>query len=492
MQALHTLLGRVARRYDGAGAYGLLVLASVLAAGLDWALEPLLDESLALVLFTSIVCGSAMLGGRLIGLAATCLGLFWLALLNSSHVSAAVLAMFAIAGVAISFSGQWVLDQRLMGERAAKVLAEREAQLRSIFDTAPDALIVIDEAGAIQSYSAAAERMFGWTASEAFGRNINMLMPSPYREAHDGYVQRYLKTGERRIIGIGRIVVGERKDGTTFPMELAVGEVRSERGRLFTGFVRDLSERQAREARLQELQTDLMHMSRLSAMGEMASALAHELNQPLSAAANFLSGARRLIGQSETVDPRALDALDKANAQTLRAGEVIRRLRDFLARGDSDRRVESLSKIVREACALALVGAKEHGVRVRYEMDESVDRVMVDRVPIQQVVINLVRNAMDAMEQSPRRELVVTTCKAESGVVVGVSDTGPGVSEEAAGKLFQPFMTTKPNGMGVGLSISRTIVEAHGGRIWVEPNPGGGAAFKFSLSTTGEGVAHAG
>lgn len=492
MQALHTMLGRAAVSYGGAGGYALLAVASVLVAGLDLALRPLLNESLGLVLFTTIVCGSAMLGGRLLGFTATCLGMFWLVLLNSGGVSLAALVMFAVAGFAISYAGQWMLDQRRHGERATNELAEREAQLRSIYDTAPDALIVIDEVGAIQSYSAAAERMFGWPASEALGRNIKMLMPSPYREAHDGYVKRYLATGERRIIGIGRVVVGERKDGSTFPMELAVGEVRSERGRLFTGFVRDLSERQAREARLQELQSDLMHMSRLTAMGEMASALAHELNQPLSAAANYLSGARRLIGQTEAVDPRALDALDKANAQTLRAGEVIRRLRDFLARGDSDRRLESLSKIVREACALALVGAKEHGVRVRYDMGDDADMVVVDRVPIQQVVINLVRNAMDAMEHAPRRELAVSTSKEDNTLVVAVADTGPGVSEEAAVKLFQPFMTTKPNGMGVGLSISRTIVEAHGGRIWVESNPGGGAVFKFSLRVVEEGAAHAG
>jgi two-component system sensor kinase FixL len=324
--------------------------------------------------------------------------------------------------------------------------------------------------------------MFGWSASEVLGRNVKMLMPQPFRVQHDGFLNRYLDTGERRIIGIGRIVVGERKDGSSFPMELAVGEVRSERGRVFTGFVRDLTERQATETRLQELQSELVHMSRLSAMGEMASALAHELNQPLSAIANYLSGARRLLERAGVNEPRAGDALEKAADQALRAGEIIRRLRDFLSRGEGERRVESLPKLVQEACALALVGAKEYGVRVRYALPADVDSVLVDRVQIQQVILNLVRNAIDAMSDHTRRELAITTETAEDGMaMVSVADTGPGVDKAAAARLFQPFVTTKASGMGVGLSISRTIVEAHGGRIWTEPNPGGGAIFRFTL-----------
>jgi two-component system sensor kinase FixL len=266
-------------------------------------------------------------------------------------------------------------------------------------------------------------------------------------------------------------------------MELSVGEMRSANERYFTGFIRDLTERQKTEARLQELQTELVHISRLTAMGEMASALAHELNQPLSAIANYLKGAKRLLeGKADDDTLMACGAMDKAADQSLRAGQIIRRLRDFVARGESERRVESVNKLIEEASALALVGAKEHGVRVRLQIDPIHDLILADKVQIQQVLLNLLRNAIEAVAQSERRELVVSTKPSGGGMVeISVADTGSGISSEVAPQLFQPFVTTKPQGMGVGLSISRTIIEAHGGQIWNEPNPGGGAIFKFTL-----------
>jgi two-component system sensor kinase FixL len=211
-------------------------------------------------------------------------------------------------------------------------------------------------------------------------------MPSPYRQEHDSYLDRYSRTGERHIIGIGRVVVGQRRDGSTFPMELAVGEMRVRDQRFFTGFIRDLTERQETEARLQELQSELVHMSRLTAMGEMASALAHELNQPLSAIANYMKGSRRLLeNRSDEGAATVRDAMDKAAEQALRAGQIIRRLRDFVARGESERRVEDVKKLIEEASALALVGAKDKGVRVSYNFDPRCDLVLADKVQIQQV-----------------------------------------------------------------------------------------------------------
>jgi two-component system sensor kinase FixL len=392
--------------------------------------------------------------------------------------------LFAAIGLGASFAGDWAYRVRRRGEEAARTIADREAYLRSIFIAAPEAMILIDEKGAVLTYSAAAERMFGWTEAEMVGRNVSVLMPQPYRREHDGYIEHYLRTGEKRIIGIGRIVVGERKDGATFPIELSVGEVRSSDGkRFFTGFIRDLTERQIAEARMQELQSELVHISRVGAMGEMASALAHELNQPLSAIANYLSGARRLLEQAERADRRPIDAIAKAGEQALRAGDIIRRLRDFLARGEGERTMEPLNKVVQEACALALLGARDDDIRVHYRLAGQPLTVIVDKVQVQQVVLNLVRNALDAMtEHGGRRELTISTeAQGDGMALITVMDTGPGIDPGAAARLFQPFVTTKPQGMGVGLSISRTIVEAHGGRIWTEPNPQGGQIFRFTV-----------
>jgi two-component system, LuxR family, sensor kinase FixL len=359
----------------------------------------------------------------------------------------------------------------------------REAHLKSILDTVPDAMIVIDERGIMQSFSAAAQRLFGYGPEEVIGKNVKMLMPSPYRESHDGYLGRYLATGEKRIIGIGRIVVGERKDGSTFPIELNVGEMKSGKQRYFTGFIRDLTERQETETRLQELQAELVHMSRFTALGEMASALAHELNQPLSAIANYLKGSHRLLEDKKDPDSvRVREAVGKAAEQSLRAGQIIRRLREFVARGETERQVESIRKIVEEASALALVGAKELSIKVRYNFESPLDLVMADRVQIQQVMLNLLRNALDAMGQAERRNLLVSTrLLGDDMVEVAVADTGGGIAPEIAEKLFQPFVTTKPQGMGIGLSISRSIIESHSGRIMVESNPDGGTTFRFTL-----------
>ena len=374
------------------------------------------------------------------------------------------------------------IDQEKTTEQALKA---REAHLSSILKTVPDAMIVINEQGIMQSFSVAAERLFGYEAEEAIGRNVSMLMPEPDHGRHDGYLARYRDTAERRIIGIGRVVTGRRKDGSTFPMHLSVGEMQAPEGRYFTGFVRDLTERQETQAKLQELQSELIHVSRLTAMGEMAATLAHELNQPLAAISNYLRGSRRLLDQEANQPIEAVkDALDKGAEQAQRAGQIIRRLREFVKRGETEKKVERLVRLIEEASALALVGARERGVRVELSLDPDVDLVLVDRVQVQQVLVNLFRNAMDAMEGVARRELHISATSAEDDmVVVAVADTGPGLSEEIKSRLFQPFVTSKPHGMGVGLSISRSIIEGHGGRLWVEPNARArtGVVFQFTV-----------
>src|SRR5262245_10072117 len=362
-------------------------------------------------------------------------------------------------------------------------LRSRQAFLRCIVATVPDAIVVIDDKGIILSFSGNAERLFGFTGREVQGQNVSMLMPASHRQDHDGYLARYLATGERRMIGMGRVVVGQRKDGSTFPMELSVGEVLLQGNRQFIGFVRDLTEHHEREQLLHEVQSELLHMSRLSTLGQMASTLAHELNQPLAAIANYLQGSRRLLEQaSDERSAHLRDALDKAGEQALRTGQIIRRLRDFVARGETEWRIESIKRLIEEISALALVAAKEHSVRVIFQFDPSADLVLVDKVQVLQVLLNCLRNAWEPLKQSDRRELVVsTTPAADNMIAVSVADTGPGVDPQIASQLFQPFVTTKRQGMGIGLSISRTIIESHGGQVTMEPNPGGGSIFRFTL-----------
>jgi two-component system, LuxR family, sensor kinase FixL len=478
--------GRLVRRI--AVEYGLAVLAIAVAAVLRFLLDPVLHGQAGFLLFVPAILVGSAFGGWKAGILTTALslliGLLFIAELRSPSAADLVnLAVFALVGVAASWRGELLHRARISALANAESSRAREAHLQSILDTIPEAMVVIDERGAIRSFSATAERLFGYRRAEVAGQNVKMLMPSPYRQEHDGYIDHYLRTGERRIIGIGRVVVGQRKDGSTFPMELAVGEMRSGEARFFTGFIRDLTERQQTEARLQELQAELVHVSRLTAMGEMASALAHELNQPLSAIANYMKGSQRLLEAS--TDQRALqvhDAMDKAADQAMRAGQIIRRLRDFVARGESERRVEDVKKLIEEASALALVGAKDRDVRVSFALAPRADFVLADRVQIQQVLLNLIRNAIEAMEGCERRDLVIATAALPGNMIeISVADTGVGIAPDIAAQLFQPFVTSKPQGMGVGLSISRTIVEAHGGTIRPHPNPEGGTVFSLTL-----------
>lgn len=508
---------------------------------------------------------------------------------------------------------------------AENALRENRAILQSTIDSCIDGVVTIDAEGTIRSFNPAAERIFGFGAGEVIGRNVSILMPPSDGEAHANYLRRYLETGEKRVIGIGRELNGRRKNGQVFPMELGLGEVRLGETHLFTGFIRDITKRHAAEAgrveaerlrhlseqrlaeaieaipmgfalcdasgkvilvnermralrywqlerfvpgvsyedllrdsaakgvfeegpereaarlerrlqqlrnredvqveeqcndgswvlaiehytrngelialriditeskkaqaalrerneRLHELQMELTHVSRLSAMGEMAATLAHELNQPLTAVMNYVQAGRRVLSTPDADTARATELMSKAADQALRAGDIIRRLRSFVARGESERLPEDMNEVVCDACALALVGARTEGIGVSMDMDETLPPVMIDRVQIQQVLVNLIRNSVDAMmDQEERRIRIRTAAHRENVIEVAIADNGPGLAPHIEARLFEPFNTSKPDGMGIGLTVCRSIIEDHGGRIWSRSVEGGGAEFRFTL-----------
>ncbi len=366
--------------------------------------------------------------------------------------------------------------------------ASDDPMFLTLLATAVDGIIVIDEKGIAQVYNPACQRLFGYAAEEVIGHNVNMLMPSPYHEEHDSYLKHYRSTGEKRIIGIGREVIGRRKNGSTFPFHLSVGEGALNGKKIFVGIIHDLTNLAGTRKRLNEVQSELLHVSRLSDMAQMVAALAHELNQPLAAIMNYIKAAKRTLSSVQSPQQaKAEELIDKAANQTGRAGKIIRRLRDFIEKRDSAREEEDINAVLREAIELGLVGAAESGVNVQVDLMADPPPVTMDRVQIQQVVLNLIRNSVDAMRSVERRSLSVTSCTNEPGFIeIAVSDTGPGLPPEVAEKLFQPFVTTKDDGMGVGLAICQSIVGAHDGEIWAKPNSEGGVVFGFKLPTGGQ------
>ncbi|MDZ4867806.1 MAG: PAS domain S-box protein [Alphaproteobacteria bacterium] len=366
---------------------------------------------------------------------------------------------------------------------SARTPTVRAALLSAMEETSQDAIITIDQRGLMLSFNPAAQRLFGYLPDEVIGRNVKMLMPNPFRDEHDGYIGRYMGTGEKRIIGIGRVVAGQKKDGAVFPLELSVGESRVEGAPVFVGFIRDLTDIQSEQRRVQELQRELFHVSRLGEMGQLVSSLAHEVNQPLAAIVNYIQVARQMADSAGDEAARRIGGvLEKVEAQTTRAADIIKRLRAFIDRREGERRRENPRQLIEEALALGLVGPASRTARLVLDIAPALPDVEVDRVQVQQVIVNLIRNAVDAMEGSSRRELIVGAVREGADFVcVSVGDTGSGIAPEVAPRLFGAFVTTKPDGMGVGLSICKTIIDAHGGRIACEARASGGTTFSFTL-----------
>jgi len=365
-------------------------------------------------------------------------------------------------------------------EAQARSLEANAVLLRSILETIPDALVVIDIKGRILMFSKAAETMFGYAAHEVIERDVSMLMPEAERNAHGAYMERYFKTGESKLMGRKRRLIGQRKDGTEFPHSLQLAEAFGGGQQMIAGFMQDLSVQEAVAAQLEQLQRELAHMSRAYEMGTLASTIAHELNQPLMAVTNIVQTAAEILREGEPASTSELaDALSEAGRETLRAGEILRRLRVFLSRGELEKTLEDPSKLVEDAVYFEAARARYRNIVCKVDCAPGMAPILIDRVQIQQVILNLTKNAIQSVDKDGT---VTVTIKAElDHIRFAVTDTGPGVPPERIVRLFEPFSTTKSDGMGLGLTICRSIVEAHGGKIWYETAPSGAATFVFII-----------
>ena len=462
----------------------LAIGVSVALLAMVFVLRPVLGHSVYLLCAPAMLA-CALLGGPAAALTATLLmamGGITLDSLDGFDPTEEALRVGAF--LVLGLGAAWGMN-RLVAERnaAAELIAdqaEREELLQASLGIVADALVLIDDRGAIQSFSHAAERLFGWNADEVGGTNFSRLMPPGEDGALTG-------PSAEDVSGSTRQLTGVKKDGSTFPMELRIGEVVVGGRRLLTMVVRDLTSTQEAERRSEELRAQLTQVWAANSMGEMASVLAHELNQPLSAVANYLRAARNLIARLELEDDDLIDAVARAGDQAVRAGEIIRTMRDLATRGGTLQKPESLSAMIGEVDFIISLMAREANARVVYDLYKGSDTVVADRIQIQQLVVNLARNAIEAVTKYPNRQISISTrLENDNQLVTTIEDSGPGVDAAVADRLFQPLASTKPEGMGLGLSISSAIVENHRGRIWVEPSRLGGAAFSFVMARAGD------
>lgn len=368
-------------------------------------------------------------------------------------------------------------------------------ELSALLDAAADAIIVIDADGTIENFNPEAERIFGYMREEVIGKNVKMLMPEPYHSNHDQYLRHHIETNERRIIGIGREITALRANGTTFPADLSVGRADTDSELHFVGILRDLTQRKAFEAEIAKQRQELSRISRQATAGELAAALAHELNQPLSAIATFSGAAKRFLAKSEINDSQNLqkcnEALENIETQSLRAGEVIQRMRAFVNPDDTKRNRVLVGELIHEIMSIAQLDARSEGVTFSSTI-EAADQILdVDKIQIQQVLLNLVRNAVDATRERTSESIgsitVATKLVSDHRVEFRVSDNGPGIPDSFIDNLFEPFKSTKKNGMGMGLAISNSIIEGHGDRLRFTTSSTG-CSFYFYLTGLGTGT----
>lgn len=377
----------------------------------------------------------------------------------------------------------------------------------ALIDAAVDAIFVINGAGIIEITNQAAQRLLGYSQAELLNQNIKYLMPPPYRDHHDGYLSEYLKTGKSKIIGVGREVKIQRKDGLIVQVYLSIGRFEDDKEAKFVGIIRDLSVLKQNEAELvktgtnlhkaelkiSELINHLAHASRISVMGEMAANMAHEINQPLTAISSYAQACKRLLANDPSQIDQVSSTLDKVSAQAQRATEIIQSMRNWVRNKDVVRVSMDCNKLLMEVVDIANIEARSKNIELKLKLAPEPVTVMCEPIQIQQVALNLIKNSIDAVSEGSstalNENLTITIQSKhldDETIQILVSDHGPGISDKVADHLFDPFITTKESGMGLGLSICKTIIRIHGGELYFQSNPEGGTNFYFELPTAVE------
>ena len=402
------------------------------------------------------------------------------------HVSLTVSPLFNRSGhiVGASKVARDITEPK-SAERASR---EGAARLRALIETAVDGVILIDACCVVHVFNPACEKLFGYSADEVIGKNVKMLMPEPYRCEHDGYVANYRSTGVPKIIGIGREVVGRRRDGSTFPMYLSVGEAKQDGDSFFVGIIHDLTSRKRTEVELQEARAELVRIARITALGELTTAIAHEVNQPLTGLVSSGNACLRWLASDTPNLSAARESVERMICAGQRAGEVIRRIRALAGKSPPHRERLNVNDAITEVIALIHSEVQRNHISLRTTLAQDAPAVLADRIQLQQVILNLVLNAIEAMsgvDEGTRELSIVSVKDGADGVLVSVQDTGVGLDVMALDRIFETFYTTKDHGIGMGLAVSRTIVQAHGGQLWAIPNVPRGAIFHFRLPADG-------
>lgn len=359
-----------------------------------------------------------------------------------------------------------------------------EGPLDALLEAAVDAIIISDEKGFVLRFNSAAQRMFGLAEEDVLGQNLRVLMPEPFRSHHDQYMAAHRQGGPANIIGFGREIAGLRSDGQVFPMHLSVGLIEGAEKARYVGIIRDLSEEKATQDMVRELTAQLAHADRLVMLGELTAGIAHEINQPLTAIAAYADAGGRLLKRSEDeVAPGLAEICQRIAEQARRAGDVVTRLRKLSYKGELTRGQHNLQALLAHVLLLFEHELKHSEVRLITECEPGLPDLYVDEIQVQQVLVNLIKNSMDALKSAGTGNPEIRVCisQVENQLDLVVRDNGPGVSPEVERRLFEPFFTTKPSGVGLGLSICRNIAIAHGGDLSYCRADGGGAEFRLSL-----------